>query len=342
MSEVLSQDEINTLLKGLSEGEIEEGTVEAQATAQNVKRFDLASQERIVRGRMPTMEMIHDRFSRQFRTALGKFLGRSCFTNVGKIEMVKFGAFLKKLPLPSSLHILKMAPLPGQALLVVSAPLVFSVIDGLFGGRGTTRVKVEGREYTAIETSLISKVVGLAIEVLNEAWNPVHPIEFQFLRSEFNPFAVTIAPPSDVVAVVTIEVEFEQECTTLSICIPYSTLEPIKAKLSTSVQSTRLEVDNALSRRMQTNIQETICDMSVQLARGTVRLRDFLSLQIGDVLNLETLPTEEARVMVEGTPKLYGHIGSLHGNRAVRITRAIPKNDLVNIRNKEEMTRNGR
>lgn len=342
MNEVLSQEEINTLLKGLSEGEIEEGAVEAQAPAHNVKKFDLASQERIVRGRMPTMEMIHDRFSRQFRTVLGKFLGRSCFTNVGKIEMVKFGAFLKKLPLPSSLHILKMAPLPGQALLVVSAPLVFSVIDGLFGGRGTTRVKVEGREYTAIETSLISKVVSLAIEVLNEAWNPVHPVEFQFLRSEFNPFAVTIAPPSDVVVVITIEVEFEQECTTLSICIPYSTLEPIKGKLSTSVQSTRLEVDSALSRRMQTNIQETVCEVSVQLARGAVKLRDFLNLQIGDVLKLETLPTEEARVMVEGTPKLYGHIGSLHGNRAVKISRPIPKLDLVNIRNKEEMIRNGR
>lgn len=342
MGEVLSQDEINTLLKGLSEGEIEEGTVETQANNHIIKKLDLASQERIVRGRMPTMEMIHDRFSRQFRTVLGKFLGRSCFTNVGKIEMVKFGGFLKKLPLPSSLHILRMAPLPGQALLVVSAPLVFSVIDGLFGGRGTTRVKVEGREYTAIETSLISKVVALAIEVLNEAWAPVHPVEFQVLRSEFNPFAVTIAPPSDVVVVVTIEVEFEQECTTLSICIPYSTLEPIKSKLSTTVQSTRLEVDSALSRRMQSNIQETVCSLSVQLARGTVRLQELLSLKVGDVLQLETLPTEEARVMVEGTPKLYGHIGSLHGNRAVKISRAIPKIDLINIRNKEEMTRNGR
>jgi flagellar motor switch protein FliM len=342
MNEVLSQEEINTLLKGLSEGEIEDGTVEPQAASQNVKKFDLASQERIVRGRMPTMEMIHDRFARQFRTVLGKFLGRSCFTNVGKIEMVKFGSFLKKLPLPSSLHILKMQPLPGQALLVVSAPLVFGVIDGLFGGRGQTRVKVEGREYTAIESSLISKVVGLAIEVFNEAWAPVHPIEFQFLRSEFNPFAVTIAPPSDVVVVVTIEVEFEQECTTLSMCIPYSTLEPLKAKLSTSVQSTRLEVDGALSRRMQTNISETVCEMSVQMARGTVKLGKLLELKVGDILPLETLPTEEARVMIEGTPKLYGHIGSFHGNRAIKISRVIPKQDLTNIRNKEEMTYNGR
>lgn len=342
MSEVLSQDEINTLLKGLSEGEIEEGAVEAQSGGPSVKKFDLASQERIVRGRMPTMEMIHDRFARQFRTVLSKFLGRSCFTNVGKIEMVKFGSFLKKLPLPSSLHVLRMAPLPGHALLVVSAPLVFGVIDGLFGGRGQTRVKVEGREYTAIETSLIAKVVNLALEVFNEAWAPVHPVEFQFIRSEFNPFAVTIAPPSDVVVVVTVEVEFEQECTTLTMCIPYSTLEPLKAKLTTSVQSTRLEVDSELARRMQANIQETVCSLSVQLAHGTVKLKDLLQLSVGDVLQLETMPNEEARIMVEGAPKLYGHVGSLHGNRAIKITRAIPKHDLVNIRNKEEMSRHGR
>jgi len=93
---------------------------------------------------------------------------------------------------------------------------------------------------------------------------------------------------------------------------------------------------------MQTNIQEAVCEVSVQLARGTVKLRDFLSLGVGDVLNLETIPTEEARVLVEGTPKLYGHVGALHGNRAIRISRSIPKTDLVNIRNKEEMIRHGR
>jgi flagellar motor switch protein FliM len=153
---------------------------------------------------------------------------------------------------------------------------------------------------------------------------------------------VTIAPPSDVVVVVTVEVEFEQECTTLSICMPYSTLEPIKSKLSTSVQSNRLEVDSALSRRMQTNIKETVCEVSVQLARGSVKLKDLLKLDVGDVLSLETMPHEEARIMVEGTPKLYGHVGSLHGSRAVQISRAIPKVDLINIRNKEEMIRHGR
>jgi flagellar motor switch protein FliM len=341
MNEVLSQEEINTLLKGLSEGEIEEGAVESQAQ-QHIKKFDLASQERIIRGRMPTLELIHERFARQFRTGLARFLGRTCFTNVGGFEMVKFGSFMKKLPLPSSLHIVKMAPLSGQALVVVSAPLVFGVIDGLFGGRGQGRVKVEGREYTPIESRLIGKVVTIALDVLKEAWAPVYPINFEYLRAEVNPFAITIAPPSDVVIVVNIEIELEQECTTLTICIPYSTLEPLRAKLSTSIQSTRLEVDGMLVKRMEGNVLQTPCLLSVQLARGSIKTRDFLALKKGDVMTLETNPEEEARILVEGVPKFYGAVGSLRGNRAVRVSRIIPRNDLINIRNKEELKNYGR
>jgi flagellar motor switch protein FliM len=335
MNQVLSQEEINTLLKGLSEGDIEDGSVES-ATAQNVKSFDLASQERIIRGRMPTLELIHERFARQFRTGLSRFLGRTCFTNVGGFEMVKFGSFMKKLPLPSSLHIVKMTPLSGQSLVVVSAPLVFGVIDGLFGGRGQGRVKVEGREYTPIESRLIGKVVQIALEMLREAWAPVYPINFEYLRSEVNPFAVTIAPPSDVVIVVNIEIELEQECTTLTICMPYSTLEPLRSKLATSIQSTRLEVDGTLVKRMQGNVLQTFAGISVQLARGAIKTRDFLALEKGDIITLETNPTEDARILVEGLPKFYGSIGSLRGNRAVRISREIPKHDLINIKNKEE------
>jgi flagellar motor switch protein FliM len=335
MNQVLSQEEINTLLKGLSEGDIEEGAVETTGQ-QNIKRFDLASQERIIRGRMPTLELIHERFARQFRTGLSRFLGRTCFTNVGGFEMVKFGSFMKKLPLPSSLHIVKMTPLSGQALVVVSAPLVFGVIDGLFGGRGQSRVKVEGREYTPIESRLISKVVMIALDMLREAWAPVYPISFEYLRAEVNPFAITIAPPSDVVIVANIEIELEQECTTLTICIPYSSLEPVRSKLSTSIQSTRLEVDGAMLKRMEANIKQTLCSVSVQLARGAIKTKDFIALNKGDILTLDTNPREEARILVEGVPKFYGSVGSVKGNRAVRLSREIPRNDLINIRNKEE------
>lgn len=340
MNQVLTQEEINSLLRGLSEGDVEQDAAQATSNS-NVKKFDLANQERIIRGRMPTMELIHDRFARQFRTHLAKFLGRTCFANVGGIEMVKFGLFMKKLPLPSSLHIFRMPPLTGYALMVVSAPLVFGIIDGLFGGSGQGRVKIEGREYTPIESRLIGKVVMMALEVLKDAWAPIHPVDFVYVRSEFNPLAIAIVPPTDVVIIVTIEVELEQESTTLTICMPYSTLEPLRGKLATGFQSTRLEVDSGVIRRMETNVKQTLTSMSVQLARGTIRTKDFLDLNVGDVVTLDTNPAEEAMVMVEGAPKFYGYVGSYRGNRAVRITRDIPKSDLINIKNKEDLLKNG-
>ncbi|MGI6524277.1 MAG: flagellar motor switch protein FliM [Bdellovibrionota bacterium] len=342
MNQVLTQDEINSLLRGLSEGDVETDSIESrQDIHMDVKKFDLANQERIIRGRMPTMELIHDRFARQFRTNLAKFLGRTCFANVGGIEMIKFGLFMKKLPLPSSLHIFRMPPLSGYALMVVSSPLVFGIVDSLFGGGGQGRVKIEGREFTPIENRLIGKIVMVALDVLKDAWAPIHPVDFVYVRSEFNPLAVAIVPPTDVVIVVTIEVELESESTTLTLCTPYSTIEPLRSKLATGFQSTRLEVDSGLIQRMDRNIRQTTAKTSVQLAQGTISTKDFLNLKVNDIVTLDTNPSDEALVMVEGEPKFYGYVGSYRGNRAVRITRPIPAADLIAYRNKQELLQNG-
>jgi flagellar motor switch protein FliM len=341
MNQVLTQEEINSLLRGLSEGEIEQDAAAGASDQPQAKKFDLANQERIIRGRMPTMELIHDRFARQFRTTLAKFLGRTCFANVGGIEMMKFGLFMKKLPLPSSLHIFRMPPLSGYALMVVSSPLVFGIVDSLFGGSGQGRVKIEGREYTPIETRLIGKVVMMALDVLKDAWAPIHPVDFVYVRSEFNPLAIAIVPPTDVVIIVTIEVELEQESTTLTLCTPYSTIEPLRSKLATGFQSTRLEVDSGVARRMEVNVKQSMANVSVQLATGNIKTKDFLDLKIGDVMTLDKTPSEEAMMMIEGSPKFYGYVGSYRGNRAMRLTREIPRNDLINYRNKEEQLKNG-
>ena len=322
MNQVLTQDEINALLRGLSDGDIETENYQDSAN-DGLRKYDLASQERIIRGRMPTMELIHDRFARSFRTNLSKFLGRSCFINVGGIEIVKFGLFMKKLPLPSSLHIYRMPPLQGYALLVVSTPLVFSIVDSLFGGSGSGKVKIEGREYTAIETRLIGKVVMMALEVLKDAWAPIHPVDFVYVRSEFNPLAIAIVPPTDVVIIVTIEVELEQESTTITFCTPYSTIEPLRAKLSTGFQSTRLEVDTTLIRRMEKNIRATDVNLSVELGAGTILARDALELKVGDVIPLETTPSEPAIIRVEGAQKFKGFVGTYRGSRAGRVSEAI-------------------
>lgn len=322
MNQVLTQDEINALLRGLSDSDVETDTFQ-DSSEEGIRKYDLASQERIIRGRMPTMELIHDRFARSFRTALSKFLGRTCFINVGGIEIVKFGLFMKKLPLPSSLHIYRMPPLQGYALLVVSTPLVFGMVDSLFGGKGVGKVKIEGREYTAIETRLIGKVVMMALEILKEAWAPIHPVDFVYVRSEFNPLAIAIVPPTDVVIIVTVEVELEQESTTLTLCTPYSTIEPIRQKLTTGFQSNRLEIDSHVIKRMESNIKKTQVDLTVQLAQGQITTKEALQLKIGDVVPLATNPNEEAIIQVEKTPKYKGYVGSYRANRAIKFTGAI-------------------
>lgn len=341
MNQVLTQDEINSLLQGLSDGDVDDGDVDLNDGQPDAQKFDLANQERIIRGRMPTMELIHDRFARQFRNSLSQFLGRTCFANVGGIEMIKFGLFMKKLPLPSSLHIFRMPPMSGYALMVVSSPMVFGIVDSLFGGSGQGRVKIEGREYTPIENRLIGKVVMMALEVLRDAWAPIHPVDFVYVRSEFNPLAIAIVPPTDVVIIVTIEVELESESTTLTLCTPYSTIEPLRSKLATGFQSTRLEEDSGLRKRMQVNVERTMANMSVQLAEGSIKTKQLVEMQTGDVITLSTNPTDEALVMVEGEPKYYSYVGSYRGNRAARITRPIPAQDLINYRNRQEVLKNG-
>jgi flagellar motor switch protein FliM len=341
MNQVLTQDEINSLLQGLSDGDVDDGDVDLNDGQPDAQKFDLANQERIIRGRMPTMELIHDRFARQFRNSLSQFLGRTCFANVGGIEMIKFGLFMKKLPLPSSLHIFRMPPMSGYALMVVSSPMVFGIVDSLFGGSGQGRVKIEGREYTPIENRLIGKVVMMALEVLRDAWAPIHPVDFVYVRSEFNPLAIAIVPPTDVVIIVTIEVELESESTTLTLCTPYSTIEPLRSKLATGFQSTRLEEDSGLRKRMQVNVERTMANMSVQLAEGSIKAKQLVEMKTGDVITLSTNPTDEAMVMVEGEPKYYSYVGSYRGNRAARITRPIPAQDLINYRNRQEVLKNG-
>ena len=319
MNQVLSQDEINALLQGLSDGaeEIKEETPVISDEA--ISKYDLASQEKIIRGRMPTMELIYDRFVRSFRTALYKFINKTCLVNVGGIEIVKFGAFIKKLPQPSSLHIFRMPPLQGYAMMVLSTPFIFSIIDTLFGGKGHAKGKIEGREFTPIESRLISKITMMALETMKESWSPIHPVDFVYVRSEINPMAMSIVPASDVVIIVTVEVELENESSTISICIPYSTIEPIRQKLTTGLQSTRFEIDNTTKNRMTANLMRTDVNVRVELARGEAKAKFISGLQVGNVIQLETTPLNPSTVFVEGIPKFEGKAGTFRGNRAVKI-----------------------
>lgn len=319
MSQILSQDEVDALLRGVSDGEIETEAEDLEDES-GVVPYDLTSQERIIRGRMPTLDIINQRFSRLFRNSLSAALRKVLDVSAVSTDTVKFGEFVKSLPVPASLHIFRIAPLRGFALLVAESKMVFALVDSFFGGSGEAKMKIEGRDFTPIEQKIIKKVVLMMLQDLEKAWTPIHPVEMQFVRSEVNPQFAAIVPPTDVVVVVLFEVEMDQIAGTMTVCLPYSTIEPIIAKLKAGFQSDQLELDLTWVKRLHERLTVAEVDVNVQLGKVSIASKEFLELKEGSILQLDTNVTDELSVYIGGVEKLRGYPGVVRGNKAIKIS----------------------
>jgi len=324
MSQILSQEEVDALLRGVTDGEIET-EMEYVPDESGIVPYDLTSQERIIRGRMPTLDIINQRFSRLFRNSLSSAIRKILDISAVSTDTVKFGEFVKSLPVPASLHIFKIEPLRGFALLVAESKLVFALVDTFFGGTGEAKMKIEGRDFTTIEQRMIKKVVLMVLEDLEAAWKPVHSVNMSFVRSEVNPQFAAIVPPTDVVVVIMFEVELDQVNGTLTICLPYSTIEPIIAKLRAGFQSDQLEVDQAWINRLRDRLSEASVEVVAELGTTTMSGKEFLDMRVGDVFSLDQDADDEMLIRVEGIPKFKGMPGVIKGNKAVRLTKLIPR-----------------
>jgi flagellar motor switch protein FliM len=332
MSSVLSQSEVDALLKGISGGEFdveEGGEGGGQMGDEEIIPYDLTSQDRIIRGRMPTLEIIHDRFVRMFRLTLSNALRKVVDISVRSTELIKFGEFLKTLPVPSSLNLFRMSPLRGNAIMVLETRLVFTLIDLFFGGTGELEVKAEGRDFSAIEQRMIKRVVTSALEDLQQSWRPVFPVQISFSRSEVNPQFVAIVPHSEVVVVVTFDVEMGRAPMSITLCIPYSMIEPIRAKLNAGFQSDQNEVDTTWLNRFRTNLQSAKVEALVELGRADMNVRDFLNLKVGDIVALDQEVDKPLTVTVEGISKFRGHQGSYKGRQALKVAELVYKPPVV-------------
>jgi flagellar motor switch protein FliM len=309
---------VDALLKGMSGGEIEteSDTVEDDS---GVTVYDLTNQDRIIRGRMPTLEIINDRFARLLRTTLSGSLRKVIDVSAFSIDMIKFGEFMRALPVPTSLHIFKVDPLRGHGVMVIETKLVFNLVDNFFGGSGRSFVKIEGRDFTPIENRLIHKVIRMAMEDLEKAWNPVHPLKLTYVRSETNPQFASVVAPTEVVIVIKFEVELEQTVGTLIICLPYSTVEPIRSKLYAGFQSDQLEVDHEWINRFIEQVREASVQLTVDLGRATITGGDLINLAVGDVIMMDQDVNQPLTIRVEGIPKFRGFPGVVRGNKAIRI-----------------------
>ncbi len=326
MTQVLSQDEIDALLKGMSGGEIE--TEQEVAESQDgIITYELTNQEKIIRGRMPTLEIINQRFSRLFRGTISNMLRKVVDISALSLDTIKFGEFLKSLPVPTSLHLFRMNPLKGFSLIVIESKLVFALIDIFFGGEGSSSLKVEGRDFTVIEDRIIKRVILAALQDYSESWKPVYPVVFEYSRSEMNPQFATIVPPSDVVIVTSFEIEIEQVSGNITICIPYANIEPIRDKLYAGFQTERLEVDANWIKRLKKIITTLEVNSIVTLGEVDITIGKILQLKEGDIINLEKKSTSPLILEVEGIPKFKGFAGILNSNKALKIVDKIYKQE---------------
>jgi len=315
-NDLLSQEEIDALLHGVDSGEVDT-TPERDLAAGEARNYDFASQDRIVRGRLPTLEMINERFARYFRTSLFTMLRRSADISVAGVQMLKFSEFVHSLFVPTSLNLVRVNPLRGKALCVLDPKLVFSVVDAFFGGTGRFHTRIEGREFTPTERRVVRMLLELAFKDLHEAWMPVLPVRFEYISSEVNPQFANIVSPSEVVVVTSLHVDLENGGGDMYITLPYSMLEPIRELLDAGVQSDRGERDERWESSLREEIMVAKVELSSILAHVELSLRDIAGLKKGDVIPLE-LP-ELVEVLAEDMPIFRGRLGVSDGNYAIKV-----------------------
>ena len=313
MQDLLSQDEIDALLHGVDDGDVE---TESDEGEEGVKTYDLTSQDRIVRGRMPTLEMINERFARYTRISMFNFLRRTADVSLGGVRIQKFGEYVHTLYVPTSLNMVKLRPLRGTGLIILDAKLVFKMVDNFFGGDGR-HAKIEGREFTPTELRIVQRVLEQAFIDLKEAWKAIMPIEFEYINSEVNPSMANIVSPSEVVVVSTFHVELDGGGGELHITLPYSMIEPIREMLDAGLQGDVDERDERWIHALRYDILNAKVDLECQVVDREITLRDIVELKNGDVIPIE-MPDSQI-VTANGVPMFNINMGQSNGNLALKV-----------------------
>ncbi|MCP5272385.1 MAG: flagellar motor switch protein FliM [Burkholderiaceae bacterium] len=313
--QILSQDEVDALLQGIT-GESQKLEQE-EAPSGGIRDYDLASQERIVRGRMPTMEVINERFARNIRIGLFNFIRKSPEVAIGGIKVQKYSAFLREIVVPTNFNIMSVKPLRGSGLIVCDPNLVFAVIDSLFGGAGKYHTRIEGRDFSPTEQRVILRLVEVITAEYRKAWTGVYPLDLEYQRSEMQPQFANIATPSEIVVATSFTLEVGDTTGTVHFCIPYSTLEPIRDVLYSTIQGDSAEPDRRWVKLLQNQIQSAEVELVAELAHAPATVEQLLSFKPGDFIELDLEPVVQAKV--DGVPIFDAHYGTSNGRYAIKI-----------------------
>jgi flagellar motor switch protein FliM len=322
--QILSQDEVDALLQGIT-GESQK--LEQDEVPQGaIRDYDLASQERIVRGRMPTMGIINERFARNIRIGLFNFIRKSPEVSIGGIKVQKYSAFLREIVVPTNFNIVSVRPLRGSGLIVCDPNLVFAVIDALFGGAGKFHTRIEGRDFSPTEQRVILRLVEVIIDEYRKAWHGIYPLDLDYQRSEMQPQFANIATPSEIVVATSFTLEIGDTSGSVHFCIPYSTLEPIRDVLYSTVQGDSSEPDRRWVNLLKAQIQSAEVELVAELAEAPATVEQLLAFKPGDFIELDLNPMIQAKV--DGVPVFDAHYGTSNGKYAIKIDRLLTSSPL--------------
>jgi flagellar motor switch protein FliM len=314
----LSQQEVDALLKGVNE---DSSAQSKDIDPSAVRDYNLATQERIVRGRMATLEIINERFARLFRIGLFNLLRRTAEVAAGPVRITKYSEFIRNLVVPTNLNLVQMKPLRGTSLIVFDPGLVFLIVDNLYGGDGRFHTRVEGRDFTLTEQRIIKKVLDIVFENYAKSWEPVFKIDLEYLRSEMNTQFANIATPNEVVVATTFTIEIGSVSGEVHFCFPYSSLEPIRDLLTSPLQGEALGIDKRWVKLMTQQIQSAEVEIVANLGAITLTLNDFLNKKVGDVLPLPI--TQEIEATIENVPVMLCRYGASNGQYALRVQKLL-------------------
>ncbi len=323
--QILSQDEVDALLQGIT-GESQKLEQDDTPTT-GVRDYDLASQERIVRGRMPTMEVINERFARNIRIGLFNFIRKSPEVAIGGIKVQKFSAFLREIVVPTNFNIVNVKPLRGNGLIVCDPSLVFAVIDALYGGIGKYHTRIEGRDFSPTELRVILRLVEVITAEYKRAWTGIYPVELEYQRSEMQPQFANIATPSEIVVATNFTLEIGESTGSVHFCVPYSTLEPIRDTLYSTIQGDSAEPDRRWVNLLKHQIQAAEVELVAELARAPATVEQLLSFKPGDFIELDLDPLIQAKV--SGVPVFDAHYGTTNNRYAIKIDKLLTGSNMT-------------
>lgn len=312
----LSQEEVDALLKGVT-GEVDETPSPEEQAAGGVKPYDLGRQERIVRGRMPTMELINERFARYLRIGLFNYMHRNTEISVGPVRVQKYSDFIRNLVVPTNLNLVQVKPLRGTALVVFDPNLVFLVVDNMFGSDGRFHTRVEGRDFTPTEQRIIMGMLNVVFSEYEKAWKPVFEIKFEYVRSEMNTQFANIATPSEIVVAFTFTIDFSGNSAEMHICLPYAMIEPIRDILYSTMHSEQAGADQRWSSLLRKQLMAAEVELVAPLAHARLTLGEVARLKVGDIVPIEI--DETIHVTVDGVPLLACRYGVNNGQYAIKV-----------------------